>query len=82
VGQILTRNHYKPSETASHLLRAWTELNTVFDAISADEKVRAVVLASSNPKMFTAGLDGEDERIYQLVYAGVESRVLFSEGTH
>lgn len=40
-----------------YLDRFWRELGTVFDRISADPNVRAVVLASALPKMFTAGLD-------------------------
>ena len=37
--------------------RFWTELGELFDKIGSDGAVRAVVLASALPKMFTAGLD-------------------------
>jgi len=35
----------------------WTEYSRVFDAISREPDVRVVVLASSNPKLFSAGID-------------------------
>ncbi|GJE89241.1 ClpP/crotonase [Phanerochaete sordida] len=35
----------------------WTEFDLVFDKISTDPSVRAVVLASSLPKLFSAGID-------------------------
>ncbi|KAF8596925.1 ClpP/crotonase [Ceratobasidium sp. AG-I] len=38
----------------------WEELGSTFDKISRDGNVRAVVLSSSNPKIFTAGLDLTD----------------------
>ena len=40
-----------------NLDRFWTELGQLFDKISRDGGVRAVVLASAFPKVFTAGLD-------------------------
>ena len=40
-----------------NLGRFWTELGQLFDKISRDGGVRAVVLASAFPKVFTAGLD-------------------------
>ncbi|KAL5534875.1 hypothetical protein ACEPAG_1340 [Sanghuangporus baumii] len=43
----------------------WTELGQLFDKISKDGAVRAVVLASAFPKMFTAGLDLTDAGILQ-----------------
>ncbi|KAI5118346.1 hypothetical protein M0805_009149 [Coniferiporia weirii] len=43
----------------------WTELGQVFDAISEDGDVRAVVLASAIPKFFTAGLDLNDTAALQ-----------------
>ncbi|KAH8111167.1 ClpP/crotonase [Phellopilus nigrolimitatus] len=39
------------------LQRLWTEFGQLFDKISGDGAVRAVVLASALPKLFTAGLD-------------------------
>ncbi|CUA67579.1 hypothetical protein RSOLAG22IIIB_07447 [Rhizoctonia solani] len=38
----------------------WEELGSTFDKISRDGTVRAVVLSSTNPKIFTAGLDLAD----------------------
>ncbi|CAE6461465.1 unnamed protein product [Rhizoctonia solani] len=38
----------------------WEELGSIFDKISRDGSVRAVVLSSSNPKIFTPGLDLSD----------------------
>ncbi|CCO34897.1 enoyl-CoA hydratase [Rhizoctonia solani AG-1 IB] len=38
----------------------WEELGSTFDTISRDGTVRVVVLSSSNPKIFTAGLDLSD----------------------
>ncbi|CAE6448881.1 unnamed protein product [Rhizoctonia solani] len=38
----------------------WEELGSTFDKISRDGTVRAVVLSSSNPKVFTPGLDLSD----------------------
>ncbi|CAE6450573.1 hypothetical protein ACGC1H_003969 [Rhizoctonia solani] len=38
----------------------WKELGATFDKISRDGTVRAVVLSSTNPKIFTAGLDLSD----------------------
>ncbi|CAE6512132.1 unnamed protein product [Rhizoctonia solani] len=35
----------------------WEELGATFDKISRDGTIRAVVLSSTNPKIFTAGLD-------------------------
>ncbi|TFK89848.1 ClpP/crotonase [Polyporus arcularius HHB13444] len=35
----------------------WTELGNVFDAISNEPSIRAVVLASALPKLFCAGID-------------------------
>ncbi|KAI0756167.1 ClpP/crotonase [Daedaleopsis nitida] len=35
----------------------WTELGRTFDAISEDGSIRAVVLASALPKLFSAGID-------------------------
>ncbi len=37
--------------------RFWTELGNVFDAISNEPSIRAVVLASALPKLFCAGID-------------------------
>jgi len=39
---------------------AWEELQSIFEQISVDGDIRAVVLASSNPKIFTAGIDVGD----------------------
>ncbi|CUA72844.1 hypothetical protein RSOLAG22IIIB_10352 [Rhizoctonia solani] len=38
----------------------WEELGSTFDKISRDGTVRAIVLSSTNPKIFTAGLDLAD----------------------
>ncbi|CUA73012.1 hypothetical protein RSOLAG22IIIB_10452 [Rhizoctonia solani] len=38
----------------------WEELGSTFDKISRDGTVRAVVLSSTNPRIFTAGLDLAD----------------------
>ncbi|CAE6444496.1 unnamed protein product [Rhizoctonia solani] len=38
----------------------WEELGSTFDKISRDGTIRAVVLSSTNPKIFTAGLDLSD----------------------
>ncbi|CAE6447956.1 unnamed protein product [Rhizoctonia solani] len=38
----------------------WEELGSTFDKISRDGTFRAVVLSSTNPKIFTAGLDLAD----------------------
>ncbi|KAL5634124.1 hypothetical protein ACGC1H_006076 [Rhizoctonia solani] len=38
----------------------WEELGSTFDKISRDGSVRAVVLSSSNPKVFASGLDLSD----------------------
>ncbi|CAE6458952.1 unnamed protein product, partial [Rhizoctonia solani] len=38
----------------------WEELGSTFDKISRDGTVRAVVISSTNPKIFTAGLDLSD----------------------
>ncbi|KAI1787635.1 ClpP/crotonase [Ganoderma leucocontextum] len=35
----------------------WTELGHVFDKISEEPTIRVVVLASANPKLFSAGID-------------------------
>ncbi|KAG8981484.1 hypothetical protein FRB93_008664 [Tulasnella sp. JGI-2019a] len=35
----------------------WLELRTTFDSISRDGDIRAVVLGSNLPKVWTAGLD-------------------------
>jgi len=35
----------------------WRELGSVFGSIAKDGDVRAIVLASALPKLFTAGLD-------------------------
>ena len=37
--------------------RFWTELGQAFDKLSQEPDVRAVVLASSLPKLFSAGID-------------------------
>ena len=37
--------------------RFWVEYGEVFEKISREQDVRAVVLASSLPKVFSAGLD-------------------------
>ncbi|CAE7100947.1 unnamed protein product [Rhizoctonia solani] len=38
----------------------WEELGATFDAISRDYAFRAVVLSSTNPKIFTTGIDFSD----------------------
>ena len=37
----------------------WLELKTVFDTLSTDSTVRAIVLSGAGAKAFTAGLDVE-----------------------
>ncbi|KAI9826676.1 MAG: hypothetical protein M1819_007310 [Sarea resinae] len=49
----------------------WLELRTIFDRLSQDPNVRAVVLSGAGPKAFTAGLD---------VQYATQSKVLFGEG--
>lgn len=43
----------------SSVSRFWVEYGRVFDAISLDPGVRAVVVASALPKLFSAGIDCE-----------------------
>ncbi len=35
----------------------WLELRTIFNALSTDPNIRAIVLSGAGPKAFTAGLD-------------------------
>ena len=37
--------------------RFWTELGKIFDKFGEEPSVRAVVLASALPKLFSAGID-------------------------
>lgn len=37
----------------------WRELQSIIEAASTDSRVRAIVLASANEKVFTAGLDSK-----------------------
>lgn len=39
------------------MYRFWLEFGRVFDDIGKDPSVRAVVLASAIPKIFSAGID-------------------------
>lgn len=51
---------YSPCLYVLRLLRSgrfWQEFGRVFDAISLETSVRAVVLASALPKLFSAGID-------------------------
>ncbi|KAI0714677.1 ClpP/crotonase [Earliella scabrosa] len=58
----LSGTFIKVSAPAPHVAfvefaRMWTELGRTFDAISEDGSIRAVVLASALPKLFSAGID-------------------------
>lgn len=46
----------------------WQELKKVFESLSKDGDVRAIVLASALPKLFTAGLDLTDASALQNVH--------------
>lgn len=54
-----THTHH---QNCSSTHRFWTELGRVFDNINEDGNVRAVVLSSGLPKLFTAGLDRQPFR--------------------
>lgn len=49
----------RPSKLNSFYEEMWLEFKTVFDALSTDPEVRAVVLSGAGAKAFTAGLDVE-----------------------
>jgi Delta3,5-Delta2,4-dienoyl-CoA isomerase len=51
--------------------RFWTEFGCVFDAISKDPTVRAVVLASALPKIFSAGIDCKLCIIFRLACSSI-----------
>ncbi len=54
---ILISHHYyrKPLNTFS--TEFWEEFGLVFDKISLEPDVRAVILASALPKLFSAGIE-------------------------
>ncbi|KZT08840.1 ClpP/crotonase [Laetiporus sulphureus 93-53] len=56
-GEFIKVSSSAPHVALVELSRYWTEFGHVFDKISRDPTVRAVVLASSLPKAFSAGLD-------------------------
>jgi len=49
----------RPSKLNAFYEEMWLELKTVFDTLSIDTSVRAIVLSGAGPKAFTAGLDVE-----------------------
>lgn len=49
----------RPSKLNAFFEEMWLELKTVFDTLSVDQDVRAIVLSGAGAKAFTAGLDVE-----------------------
>jgi len=49
----------RPSKLNAFYEEMWLELKTVFDTLSTDSEVRAVILSGAGAKAFTAGLDVE-----------------------
>ncbi len=49
----------RPQKLNAFFEAMWLELRTIFDALSTDPDVRAVILSGAGDKAFTAGLDVE-----------------------
>lgn len=49
----------RPQKLNAFIESMWLELRTVFDSLSTDPEVRAIVLSGAGDKAFTAGLDVE-----------------------
>jgi delta(3,5)-delta(2,4)-dienoyl-CoA isomerase len=49
----------RPSKLNAFYEEMWLEFKTVFDTLSTDPEVRAVILSGAGAKAFTAGLDVE-----------------------
>jgi hypothetical protein len=47
----------RPAQLNAFLRATWIELSTIFDKLSRDPDVRAIVLSGAGEKAFTAGLD-------------------------
>jgi delta(3,5)-delta(2,4)-dienoyl-CoA isomerase len=49
----------RPSKLNAFFEEMWLELKTVFDTLSIDPEIRAIILSGAGAKAFTAGLDVE-----------------------
>ena len=49
----------RPTKYNAFFEAMWLELKVVFDTLSADPEIRAIVLSGAGAKAFTAGLDVE-----------------------
>ena len=47
----------RPAQLNAFLRATWTEFATIFDRLSRDPDVRAIILSGAGEKAFTAGLD-------------------------
>lgn len=49
----------RPNKLNAFFEEMWLELKTIFDTLSIDPEIRAIILSGAGAKAFTAGLDVE-----------------------